>query len=122
MAFIYLENMEFYSFHGCLEDERAKGNTFLVSVCMEVDTEKAGKTDELSDTVNYQQVYDIVKKEMEIPSHLIEHVAQRIYDRIFEQIPQISGLQIRLSKLNPPLGGKVEKASIEISGKRSDHC
>ena len=120
MAFIYLENMEFYSFHGCLEEERVNGNTFLVSVCMEVDTEKAGKTDELSDTVNYQQVYDIVKKEMEIPSHLIEHVAQRIYDRIFEQIPQISGLHIRLSKLNPPLGGKVEKASVEISGKRSD--
>jgi dihydroneopterin aldolase len=117
MALILLENMEFHAFHGCLDDERIKGNTFLVSVCMEINTEKAGKTDELSDTVNYQQVYDIVNKEMGITSHLIEHVAQRIYDRLLEQIPQIFSLQVRLSKLNPPLGGKVEKASIEISGK-----
>lgn len=122
MASILLENMEFHAFHGCLEEERINGNTFQVSVCMEVDTEKAGKTDELSDTVNYQLVYNIINKEMEIPSHLIEHVAQRIYDRLFEQIPQIFSLQVRLSKLNPPLGGKVEKASIEISGKRSDPC
>jgi dihydroneopterin aldolase len=118
MAQIFLENMEFHSFHGCLEFEQTLGNTFLVSVGMELDTTLAGKTDELEHTLNYQLVYDVVKQEMEIPSKLIEHVGQRILDKIFYQFPQIQALQVKLSKLAPPLGGKVERVTIELHKKR----
>ncbi len=118
MSKIILENMEFHAFHGFLEHENQIGNTFLVSVSMEIDTEKAGKSDDLHDTLNYQSVYNVVKKEMQIPSKLIEHVSQRIINTLFDEFIRIQQLTVKLSKLNPPLGGKVEKVSIELSKSR----
>jgi len=114
MSKISLENMEFHAYHGCLEHEKTLGNTFIVSLRMEMDTSLAGKTDELADTLNYQLVYDVVKQEMEIPSKLIEHIGQRIVEKVSSTFPQITGLYLKLSKLNPPLGGKVDAVSIEI--------
>lgn len=110
--------MEFHAFHGVLKHENQLGNTFLVSISMEIDTEKAGKTDELHDTLNYQSVYNVVKKEMTTTSKLIEHIGQRILDAVFHEFPQIKELEVKLSKLNPPLGGKVERVSIELNKKR----
>ncbi|MDP4240129.1 MAG: dihydroneopterin aldolase [Bacteroidota bacterium] len=118
MSNIILENMEFHAFHGCLEHEQQLGNTFIVSICLELDTTLAGKTDELGETLNYQLVYDVVKAQMEVPSKLIEHVGQRILDHIFNEFPQVRGLEVRLSKMNPPLGGKVDRVTIELGRKR----
>jgi len=118
MSKISLENMEFHAFHGCLEHEQTLGNTFIVNINMELDTNLAGETDNLEHTLNYQLVYDVVKVQMEIPSKLIEHVGQRVLDNIMRSFPQIEVLEVRLSKLNPPLGGKVERVSIELSKRR----
>lgn len=117
MSKISLENMEFHAYHGCLEHEQTLGNTFIVNVSIELDTKLAGETDKLEHTLNYQLVYNVVKAEMEIPSKLIEHVAQRIVDNIMLSFPQIQALDVRLSKLNPPLGGKVERVSIELNAR-----
>lgn len=114
MSTIILDTMRFHAYHGCLDFEKQEGNTFLVTVAMGLDTSLAGETDNLEDTLNYQAVYDVVKREMEQPSNLIEHVAQRIYNALTSTFPQISSLKIKLSKLNPPLGGDVESVSIEI--------
>lgn len=114
MTKITLENMEFHAYHGCLEHEKTLGNTFIVSLTMDLNTTFAGKSDELSDTLNYQLVYDVVKQEMEIPSKLIEHVGQRIVEKVCSSFTQITTLKLKLSKLNPPLGGKVDAVSIEI--------
>jgi len=115
MSKIILENMEFHAFHGCLEFEQQFGNTFIVSLSMELDTTHAGLTDELDHTLNYQLVYDVVKAQMSIPSKLIEHVGQRILDDVFDKFIQIKELTVRLSKLNPPLGGNVERVTIELN-------
>lgn len=114
MSKIILENMEFHAFHGCLDFEQQLGNTFIVDISMELDTTQSGFTDNLENTLNYQLVYDVVKAQMEIPSKLIEHAGQRIMDNIFDQFQQINELKVRLSKLNPPLGGKVERVTIEL--------
>ncbi len=118
MSQIILENMEFHAYHGCLEHEQTQGNTFLVTISIKTDTEQAGKTDELEHTLNYQLVYDVVKREMEIPSKLIEHVGQRILDSIYNAFPQIQKIEVKLSKLNPPLGGKVNRVTIELTRNR----
>ena len=114
MAIITLKEMKFHAFHGCFDFEKEQGNTFYVTVKMEVDIYLAGITDNLEDTLNYQEVYDVVKHEMEIPSNLIEHAARRIFDALIENFPQILHLNLRLSKLNPPLGGDVKSVSVEI--------
>lgn len=106
--------MKFHAYHGCLDFEKRDGNTFLVTVEMELDTNLAGKTDNLEDTLNYQEVYDVVKREMDVPSNLIEHVVKRIQNALVKEFPLIKSLKVRLSKLNPPLGGEVEAVSIEL--------
>ncbi len=106
--------MKFHAYHGCLDFEKRDGNTFLVTVEMELDTNLAGKTDNLEDTLNYQEVYDVVKREMDVPSNLIEHVVKRIQNALVKEFPLIKSLKARLSKLNPPLGGEVEAVSIEL--------
>ena len=118
MTRITLENMEFHAYHGCLEHEQQLGNTFIVTLSMELDTSLAGATDELVHTLNYQLVYDVVKAQMNIPSKLIEHVGQRIVDTLFSAFPQIQVLAVKLSKMNPPLGGKVDCVTIELSKRR----
>lgn len=114
MAIITLNNMKFHAYHGCFDFEKRDGNTFLVSVEMELDTYLAGILDNLEDTLNYQEVYDAVKREMEIPSNLIEHVARRILDALIKNFLEIKSVKVKLSKLNPPLGGDVESVSIEL--------
>ena len=106
--------MKFHAYHGYLDFEKRDGNTFLVNLILELNTEKAEISDKLEDTLNYQEVYDVVKHEMEIPSNLIEHAARRIFDALIENFPQILHLNLRLSKLNPPLGGDVKSVSVEI--------
>ena len=110
--------MEFHAFHGCLEHEQTLGNTFIVSLSIGLDTELAGRTDDLEHTLNYQLVYDVVKREIEIPSKLLEHLGQRIMDCVYNEFPQIMEIGVRLSKLNPPLGGKVNRVTIELERKR----
>ena len=109
--------MEFHAFHGCMEHEKKLGNTFLVTLNMKLDTKKAGLSDKLEDTLNYQLVYDVVKAQMAIPSNLIEHVGQRIMDAVTSEFNQIEMMKLKLSKLAPPLGGKVEAVSIKLEKK-----
>lgn len=118
MSVITLKNMEFHAFHGCLEHEQQLGNTFLVTVKIDVDTSLACRTDDLHDTLNYVSVYNIVKKQMLTPAKLIEHLAQNILDNIFAGFPHINYIWISVSKLNPPLGGKVESVSVELEKNR----
>ncbi len=114
MAKISINGMEFYAYHGCFKEEQVIGNTFIVDVHLIADTTNAEMTDELKRTVNYALVYEIVKKEMEITSKLIEHVARRILDSITTSFPQITFAELKISKMNPPVGGKVNSVSVTL--------
>ena len=114
MAIISIEKMEFYAYHGCFQEEQIIGTRFLVDLYLETDTKKAEKTDELADTVNYQEVYLLVKTEMEIKSKLLEHVGKRILDAIIKNFPEVSFAKLKISKMNPPLGGKMQNVSLTM--------
>lgn len=114
MALISIEKMEFYAYHGCFEEEQKIGTWFNVDLSLEVDTSKAEKSDNIEDTVNYQAVYQVVKEQMMIPSHLLENVARRILDAISKSFPAVSYAWVKVKKMNPPLGGVMESVSVEI--------
>ena len=114
MAIISIEKMEFYSYHGCFEEERKIGTWFNVDLSMEVDTSKAELSDNLEETVNYQEVYAVVKREMMISSNLLENVARRIINAVKKEFPAVSYAWVKVKKMNPPLGGKMESVSIEV--------
>lgn len=114
MGIVELEGMHFYAYHGHFEAERIVGNEFLVDVSLETDCLKAAASDNLEDALNYQAVYDIVKQVMHEKSHLLEHVAGRILDTLFTEFSSIQKAKVKISKLNPPMGGQIEKASVTL--------
>lgn len=109
---IEIENMEFYAFHGCYHEEKIVGNKFIVNICFETDIDKATQSDNVVDTVNYLEVYETIKMEMMISSNILEHVTERIVNAIAKKFPQIINGSIKVSKCNPPLGGRIEKVSV----------
>ena len=115
MSIISIEGMEFLSYHGCFPEEQQIGAKFIIDFFLEADTAEAESTDDLSKTINYQSVYTLVKNEMEVNSKLIENVGRRILDSVMKAFPEIRYAEISLSKMNPPLGGKVESVSVVIS-------
>ena len=102
---IELLGMEFHAFHGCLQQERKEGNTFIVDFMGRRNIRKAAKSDNLEDTADYGMIYQIIASEMGKPSNLLEYVAGRIVSAIEEAGLGFWYIQVRVSKKNPPVGG-----------------
>jgi 7,8-dihydroneopterin aldolase/epimerase/oxygenase len=119
MGTIKLLNIRTFSFHGCLEEEAKIGSDYRVDLEVKCDLRKSALSDELSDTVDYVLLNQIVVEEMALRSKLLEHVAHRIITRIFKEIPEVSRIVLAVSKLNPPIGGDVEAVTVEMEEYRS---
>jgi len=117
MGKIILENIRIYSNHGCLDEEALIGSDYVVDLEIKTDLSKSTKSDSLNDTVDYVHLNRIVKEEVSVRSKLLETVAQRVLDRIGSEISQVESAVIKLSKMNPPIGGNVEKVSIVLEKK-----
>lgn len=115
MGIIEIEGMQFYAFHGHFESERKVGNEFIVNLKIETDCSLASISDNLKDALNYQTAYEIVKTEMSITSHLLENVTKRILDSLYSNFNSITKAEIKISKMNPPMGGEIEKVSVTLS-------
>ena len=111
---VSLEGIEFYAFHGFYEYERKEGNDFVVDVHVSTDFSTAAGTDDLSGTVNYEGIYQIVKEEMAISTKLLERLAQRMVDRIQQSFIKVKKIEISVAKKNPPVGGKVDQSRITM--------
>jgi 7,8-dihydroneopterin aldolase/epimerase/oxygenase len=119
MGRIALEGLELHAFHGVYPHERESGNWFEVDIAVEVDFYRAAIHDNLDETVNYESIFRIVKDEMEIPSKLLETVAQKIIDNVLHQFPTVASVEFKIAKLNPPIGGKCKKSSVSVLKKRT---
>lgn len=111
---IELKTMRFYAYHGVSPQETLVGNSFIVDLIISAPIVQATLTDNLSDTINYAEIYELVKQEMSIPSKLLEHVAGRILKALKTQFPQINAIDIKVSKLNPPFGADMHSASVVL--------
>lgn len=111
---IIVEGIRLYAYHGCMDEEARVGGNYIVDVTIEADLSEAAKTDDLSKTVDYCEVYEIVKAEMAIRSKLIEPVAQRIINSLKKKFTTLQHAEVKLTKLNPPINGDVEKVSVVI--------
>ena len=114
MGMIEIEGMEFYAYHGHFAAEQVVGNRFIVHLTLITDCSEAAKSDNLEDALDYQSAYKIVNEEMQVKSHLLEHVAGRILDRFGREYSTIEKVKIKISKLNPPMGGEIEKVSVTL--------
>ena len=113
---ILVEGIKLYAYHGCLEEEAVIGGEYIVEIVLETDFTEAAQTDNLSKTIDYVTIYTIVRTQMEIRSKLIEHVAQRILDAIQKEFPALKKTEVKVTKLNPPMNGHVERVSVVVIG------
>mgnify|MGYP000332167917 FL=1 len=96
------------------EKQKIFADEYLIDLKLKVDISKAAQTDEVTDTVNYAEVHQVIKNEMAVPSKLLEHVSGRIIQKLFDQFPCIEEIELRLSKRNPPMGADIESAGIAL--------
>jgi len=118
MMKIILDSVRIYAFHGVMPQENKIGAYFTVSAELDTDFTHAIETDELEGTVSYAGVLEVIKKEMSVPSKLLEHVGGRIVSALFRSFPSVTNVKIRIIKENPPMGADCKGAGVEISATR----
>ena len=118
MGTIKVDNIKVYAFHGCLDEEARIGSEYSVDITVNADLSTSAQTDDLNDTVDYVLLNKIVVEEMAIRSKLLETVGQRILDRILKESALVNYASVCVSKINPPIGGNVEKVTIVLSKER----
>ena len=118
MGIIKVENIRVFAYHGCLKEETKIGSDYRVDLQVKADLQESAKTDNLSNTVDYVFLNRIIKEEMDTASHLLETVAKRILNRIFNEDKLVKKATVWVSKINPPIGGDVERVTIKMTDKR----
>ena len=117
MGVIKLKNIRVFAYHGCLTEESKIGSDYRIDLKVHADLSHSAKTDELEDTVDYVHLNKIVKEEMAKRSKLLENVAERIINRVMNELIMVQKVVVDVSKINPPIGGNV--AMVTVRRKKS---
>ena len=118
MGKVALEGLEFFAHHGYYDEEQKVGNKYSVDVIVETDFDRAAEEDKLSETINYETLYQIVVYEMSIRSRLLENIGRRIIRSILEKFPQADAVDVCVAKFNPPIGGVCRSAKVSMKRSR----
>ena len=113
-TYIELKELRFYAYHGVLPQERRVGGWFRVTLRVGYDWSRAAKTDLVGETLNYAELYQLVDREMAVPSQLLEHVAGRIATSVGAHHPDITSIDLWVTKENPPMGAECQGATVEL--------
>lgn len=116
MDLIHVNDMEFYGYHGVFPEETKLGQRFRLTVSLAVDLSNAGLTDDLEQTVNYGEVYNLCRSIVEgEPKKLLEAVAENLAQRLMADFPLVAGVRIQFVKPDPPIPGNYKSVGIEIT-------
>ena len=113
MLSVHLSELKFYAYHGFYEEERKLGNNYEVDITVKYD-ENTYRLDDLTNLVNYETIYEIVKKRMAIPTPLLEELAESLISKIRHQYKQVSEISVAIFKLQPPIENFQGKAGITL--------
>ena len=111
---VYLKNVRLHAFHGVNQQEQVVGNDFIVNLRASYPLGKAMQSDDVDHALNYTELLEVVKTEMGQPSKLLENVALRIAEKVFQRFPEVGELCLDLRKVNPPMGADCDGAGIEL--------
>ena len=110
---INLRNMAFYGYHGNLTSEQAQGQRFFVDVEITTDLTKAGQSDQLEDSINYVEVYELVESVMTGEKHnLLERLGALIADSLYQHYQGIVGLSVTVRKPSVPIAGILDYVEV----------
>lgn len=113
---VFIDKLRLYAFHGVMPQERRVGGWFVVSLRVHYNNmENVLDSDDVSDTLNYAELCELIRQEMAQPSCLLEHVAGRIARTVFSRFPRALSLHISVTKENPPMGANCAGAGVEFT-------
>lgn len=115
---IALHNVHLYAYHGVLEQERSVGAWFTINIRLFLDDRSCAYSDSIDETVSYADVYDVVVKEMEKSSLLLENVCKRILEVLFDRFGGVSAVEIDMKKDTPPMGGDRLSSAVTLRAER----
>lgn len=122
MGRITLEGIEFFAYHGFYQEERKTGNRYSVDITVEANLSQAAEEDDLKETIDYEKLYQLVSDEMQKPSQLLEHIGHRLIEQTFSKFPEISLVEVSVSKFNPPVGGVCKRAVVTLRRSKGEHA
>ncbi|KAK8561555.1 hypothetical protein V6N13_149274 [Hibiscus sabdariffa] len=112
---LILKGLKFHGFHGVYPEEKKLGQKFLVDIDAWMDLKNAGESDLLSDSVDYIEIYSMVKEVVEgQPRDLIESVAESIASGTLAKYPQISAVRVQIGKPQVAVPGPLDYLGVEI--------
>jgi len=119
---VLLEGMRFYAYHGVNPEEQALGQRFTVDVALAVDLRRAGRSDDLADTVSYSAVYKVVRGIVEgQPRQLIEAVAEDIAAAVLREFSPAGRVTVTVRKPEVPMkGSMLDAAGVRITRSRAN--
>jgi dihydroneopterin aldolase len=118
---IKLAGMEFYGYHGVFPEENKLGQRFYVDAELVMPLEKPGKSDQLEDTINYAEVFFVIKEIVEGRKYkLIEALAENIASELLHTYTSINEVTVRVIKPHPPVNVHFEGVTMENNRKRAN--
>ncbi|AZS13101.1 dihydroneopterin aldolase [Paenibacillus lutimineralis] len=110
-----LRGMEYYGYHGVFDEERKLGQRFFVDLELELDLSVAGRNDDLSQTVNYAEIHELVKGIVQQKSFkLIEALAEHIASSVLDTYTMVDALTVHVTKPHPPFDIHFKGATVEL--------
>ncbi len=117
---IRLSGLSFYGYHGATAAEKETGRVFEVDCELEVDLAEAGRSDHLSDTIDYRQAYDVIKETVEGRAFsLLEGLAANLATKLLQSFPAYR-VTLRVRKMNPPIPGQIKSIEVELTRYQGD--
>lgn len=118
---IYVNQMEFWGYHGLFPEENKLGQRFYVDLELELDLKPASQSDDMTKSIDYGAIYETTKKIVEGKAYkLVESVAEQISGELFSSFPLLEGCLVKVFKPDPPIPGHYQSVAIEIYRSRSD--
>lgn len=119
---IIMKNMAFYSYHGVFKEEKKLGQKFFIDATLYLNLKQAGISDNLNHSVNYGQVYEIIKDIVEKENFdLLEALAEKVCHTIILDFNMIQRIQLEIRKPEAPVSGIFDYFAVSIDRKRSDY-
>jgi len=115
---ILLEGMAFYAYHGLRPEEQAQGQIFTVDVTIEADLHRAGHSDDLSDSIDYGDLYARVRDAVTGERYrLLEAVAEAVAHRLLA-LERVAAVTVCVRKPHVRLGGPLAHAAVEVTRRK----
>lgn len=119
LATLRLINAVFYAHHGVMVEEHRVGGRYEVDVSVDFDVSEAAQEDDLTKTVDYERVYEIVREQVTQRKHyLIERLAYLITEAVLDAFDRIEAIEVTVRKVNPPVGGPSDRAEVTYRATR----